>query len=150
MTSPYATLDLTKTATADEIKARYRKLARENHPDIHPSPRAAERMTAINAAYAVLGDASKRREYDRAQEPPPTPKQTAEDFARAEFARQQTVIRNVGRMFHVTSSNSMNAAFNVVFGGLRPDVDPGGDDAIYERMFGHSREQDRARNGTGL
>ncbi|MBF2000935.1 MAG: DnaJ domain-containing protein [Synechococcales cyanobacterium M58_A2018_015] len=62
----YATLGVSKTATAEEIKQAYRKLARKYHPDVNPGDKAAEaRFKEINEAYEVLSDADKRRKYDQ-------------------------------------------------------------------------------------
>jgi molecular chaperone DnaJ len=56
---------VSRTATDEEIKKAYRKLARENHPDRNPDdPRAEERFKEISHAHDVLADADKRREYD--------------------------------------------------------------------------------------
>ncbi|WP_182346491.1 molecular chaperone DnaJ [Tomitella gaofuii] len=64
----YADLGVTSTATADEIKKAYRKLARELHPDANPGDEAAEeRFKRVSEAYTVLADADKRKEYDEAR-----------------------------------------------------------------------------------
>src|ERR1043165_1228396 len=61
----YKELGVAKTATANEIKKAYRKLARANHPDSNPGDAAAEeRFKAISEAYSVLSDADKRKQYD--------------------------------------------------------------------------------------
>jgi curved DNA-binding protein len=61
----YATLGVPRTATEKEIKARYRKLASELHPDVNKDPKATERFTRVNEAYEVLKDPQKRSKYDR-------------------------------------------------------------------------------------
>jgi molecular chaperone DnaJ len=61
----YATLGVAKTATADEIKKAYRNLAFKYHPDRNEGDKAAEeKFKEVNAAYSVLGDEVKRRQYD--------------------------------------------------------------------------------------
>ena len=61
----YAALGVTKTASADEIKKAYRKLARKHHPDANRSdPAAEEKFKEISEAYDVLSDDAKRKEYD--------------------------------------------------------------------------------------
>ena len=61
----YADLGVSTSATADEIKKAYRKIARDNHPDKNPGDKEAEeRFKKAASAYDVLGDESKRKEYD--------------------------------------------------------------------------------------
>jgi DnaJ-class molecular chaperone len=61
----YRVLGVPRTARQDEIKAAYRKLAKELHPDRNPgNPRAAERFKEISAAYDILGDEKKRARFD--------------------------------------------------------------------------------------
>ena len=61
----YKELGVAETASAKEITKAYRKLARTHHPDANQSdPSAEERFKEISAAYDVLGDEDKRKEYD--------------------------------------------------------------------------------------
>lgn len=61
----YAVLGVTESASADDIKRAYRRLARATHPDANPDdPDAERRFKEIGEAYAVVGDEATRREYD--------------------------------------------------------------------------------------
>lgn len=64
----YQALGVAKTATQDEIKKAYRKLARKFHPDVSKEKNAEARMKEINEAYAALGDVEKRAAYDQVGE----------------------------------------------------------------------------------
>lgn len=64
----YETLGVAKTASADEIKSAFRKLARKHHPDMAKAKDKAaseEKFKQINEAYEVLGDPTKRQKYDQ-------------------------------------------------------------------------------------
>ncbi len=64
----YKVLGVAETATAKEIKTAFRKLSRQFHPDTNAGdPGAEERFKEISAAYDVIGDETKRKEYDEAR-----------------------------------------------------------------------------------
>ncbi len=68
MRDPYTVLGVARSATADDIKKAFRRLARTMHPDLHPSDaQAADRFKEINAAYGIIGDADKRAKFDRGE-----------------------------------------------------------------------------------
>jgi curved DNA-binding protein len=77
----YQVLGVAKSATQDEVRKAFRKLARQHHPDVAKDKKTAEaKFKEINEAYEVLGDTQKRREYDelganwgkRTQQTPPS------------------------------------------------------------------------------
>lgn len=63
--SLYETLEVSPNATSDEIKKSYRRLARKYHPDINKEKDAEEKFKEINAAYEILSDEKKRKQYDQ-------------------------------------------------------------------------------------
>src|SRR5438067_3475294 len=61
----YAVLGVSPTATQDEVKKQYRRLAKQHHPDANKGEtKAAERFKEISEAYGVIGDPEKRKQYD--------------------------------------------------------------------------------------
>ena len=82
----YDILGVPRTATLDDIKKAYRKLARTHHPDMSKAPDAEVRFKEIGEAYATLKDTAKRAAYDELGHPKPgaefrPPPQWQEDFA---------------------------------------------------------------------
>ncbi|MFB9224907.1 DnaJ C-terminal domain-containing protein [Paracoccus cavernae] len=64
---PYKALGLSKTATQDEIKKAYRRIAKTDHPDLNPDPAATERFKAASSAYDLLKDPEQRARFDRGE-----------------------------------------------------------------------------------
>ena len=104
----YAALGVGRTASEKEIKSAYRKLARQYHPDVNKDPKATDRFKAINEAYEVLSDATKRSKYD----------QLGSDWERIEreqeFARQY---QRPGRAASSAEFENFSDFFQTFFGG---------------------------------
>ena len=87
MADPYAVLEVSPTATAAQIKAAYRRLVKQHHPDAGGDD---QRMLALNAAWEVLGDAERRRAHDRMRQPAAR-STTAPDLRRAATEHNRAV-----------------------------------------------------------
>ncbi|MCC6809677.1 MAG: DnaJ domain-containing protein [Deltaproteobacteria bacterium] len=62
---PYSVLGVSRTATADEIKKAYRKLAKKHHPDVNPGDKQAEeKFKEVSAAFEIVGDEKRRKLFD--------------------------------------------------------------------------------------
>jgi DnaJ-class molecular chaperone len=67
MRDPYQVLGVGKTAAAADVKKAFRKLAKQHHPDHNKDPKAKEKFAELNAAYEILGDETKRAQFDRGE-----------------------------------------------------------------------------------
>ena len=61
----YSILGVNKSASAEELKSAYKKLAKKWHPDVNKAPEATEKFKELNEAYSVLSDSNKRAQYDQ-------------------------------------------------------------------------------------
>lgn len=116
----YAVLGVAKDASAKDVTKAYRKLARENHPDANPGNDAAEeRFKEISAAYDVLGDETKRAEYDE--------------------------VRRLGPMGGFGGGRGGPGGFTFNVG----DAADGGLGDVLGQMFGRARGRGRGASGVG-
>src|SRR5689334_19304396 len=68
MRDPYHVLGLTKSASAEEIKQAYRRLAKQYHPDLNPGrPDIEQKFKDVSGAYNLLSDQDKRARFDRGE-----------------------------------------------------------------------------------
>src|SRR5712692_11011249 len=67
MKDPYEILGLRRTASAEEIKRSYRRLAKKLHPDINPDKRVEQQFREATQAYELLSDPAKRARFDRGE-----------------------------------------------------------------------------------
>ncbi|HTC00639.1 MAG TPA: J domain-containing protein [Ferruginibacter sp.] len=108
----YKALDVPKTASAEDIKKAYRKLARKLHPDLNPNDKEAhKKFQQINEANEVLSDPEKRKKYDQYGKD----WQHGDQYAQA--ARSQQRSRDANSGFNNFSEDDFSDFFGSMFGG---------------------------------
>jgi len=125
----YKTLGVAENADEGAIKKAYRKLAKEFHPDVTGNDKKkTERFKEINEAYAVLGDAQKRKEYDRLKHAPVRPDGMPEGFDPDAFARTFGGARATAGGVEFSGDFDVADIFASLFGGAggRPTAQWGG------------------------
>ncbi len=114
----YKTLGVAENADDATIKKAYRKLAKEFHPDVTGNDKKkTERFKEINDAYSVLGDAQKRKEYDRLKHAPVRPDGMPEGFDADAFAQTFGRARTSAGGVEINGDFDMNDIFASLFGG---------------------------------
>lgn len=114
----YRTLGVDERADDAAIKKAYRKLAKEYHPDVTgDDKKKTERFKEINEAYAVLGEAEKRKEYDRLKHAPVRPDGMPEGFDPDAFARAFGGGRGNAGGFEYARDVDLGDMFSSLFGG---------------------------------
>lgn len=144
----YKILGINRNATEKDIKAIYRRLARQYHPDVNPGNKAAEeRFKEINQAYEVLSDIEKRKKYDQYGEQ----WEHADRFAEA--ARQQQQQRSG---FRFTQQPGGGFGFEQPGEEQATSFEEGDLESIFGNLFGNraggnfGRRASRARKGQDL
>jgi curved DNA-binding protein CbpA len=84
---PYKVLQVDSEAEDEVIQAAYRRLARKYHPDLAATPEAAARMSAINAAWELIGDPAARAAFDLSRTPTSDTRHGSDDRAQASAAK---------------------------------------------------------------
>ena len=114
----YKTLGVAENADEGAIKKAYRKLAKEYHPDVTGNDKKkTERFKEINEAYAVIGDAQKRKEYDRLKHAPVRPDGMPEGFDPDAFARTFGGARATAGGVEFGGDFDVSDIFSSLFGG---------------------------------
>src|SRR5712691_7104281 len=139
----YKTLGVPKTATKEDIKKAYRKLARQHHPDVNKSPTAEKKFKEINEANEVLSDPEKRKRYDT----------VGPDWER--YAAGMGGQPGGGSGFHYVYNGPADpfgdaaGGFSDFFRTLFGEAGRGGVGGSTEELFGRQRTRSRTRARSG-
>ena len=131
----YEVLGVSKSASADEIKSQYRKLALKFHPDRNKSSEAAEHFKEISEAYAVLSEAEKRKLYDQYGHAGVDGKYSTEDIFRGASGNFDDIFSD---LFGRTGGGGFESIFETLlgrggrFGGFGSFGRQKGADLLYE------------------
>jgi DnaJ-class molecular chaperone len=127
---PYSTLGVTPSATQDEIKSAYRKLAKKLHPDLNPGNKSAEtRFKGVNKAYELIGTPEAKTKFDRGE--------TQEQQEEA-FRSRRASGASGGPSYYYETQNDPNARYSSSFEGFDPSAF---EDLFGGGGFGRNREQ---------
>ncbi len=141
----YESLGVPRTATQDEIRKAYRKLARKYHPDVNKNPGSEAKFKEVAEAHEVLSDADKRKKYDtlgsnwqNGQDFTPPP---GWDFR--QFRQQQPHAAYAEQMFGGGGgSNAFSDFFESLFGGAQQQQQQRHPrSAMFEQAFAHAPQQ---------
>jgi DnaJ-class molecular chaperone len=133
--NPYEILGVLKTASTEEVKAAYRKLAKKFHPDLNPGNKSAEKkFKEINTANEILGDPVTRAKFDRGE---------LDETGAARQSYSQGGAKSGQRPFYYetqqdgTGRSGGGARYSSSFGGMDPD--------FFENLFKGARTEQNSQ-----
>jgi DnaJ-class molecular chaperone len=113
---PYQELGVSRSASADEIRKAFRKLAKQHHPDTNPGNKAAEeRFKQVSAAFDILGDVEKRKKFD-AGEIDADGRETMRGFGGGPFGQQGSPWGAQGRQSETMEGADLSDLFSEILG----------------------------------
>ncbi|MCG5241702.1 DnaJ C-terminal domain-containing protein [Azospirillum doebereinerae] len=117
---PYSVLGVSRSASAEDIKKAYRKLAKQHHPDLKPGDAAnEERFKEISAAYTLLSDTEKRAKFDRGEIDSSGQDRHAGFGSRSHAGRGRAYSGNADDSFFSSTGGAGDDWFSDLFGGGR-------------------------------
>ena len=117
----YQVLGISRSASAEDIKLAYRRLARKYHPDVSRVADAEEQFKAVNEAYETLGDSSKRRKYEQQQATAkPTPTESTVNKSTQAKKVDVAFFEEISKQA-IPDTRLSSAIFNNFFGKKRRD-----------------------------